>query len=238
MFSAATKQEFKENISNIKQRLRIQQLVLAGKIGDAIQLTMRLYPEVLSENTNLFFALKCRQFIEMIAEGAHALNHNNSSPHSSSASSPATNGSSSNASSSELNGNSNSNNNDHMDVDDEYTNDSNSSANKLNTVIKFGKDLHQLAQSLKSKNGSDERNKKMLQEAFSLMAYSDPRASPVGYQLDPSEREGVCQALNTAIVIHEMGNGHQRPPLEEIISHSKKLLKLNGQCGAWLLEQL
>lgn len=239
MFSAATKQEFKENVSNIKQRLRIQQLVLAGKIGEAIQLTQRLYPDVLNDNPNLHFALKCRQFIEMIAAGAigdqKLLNHN--SPHScsSASSSPATNGATpSSNSSSELNGNST---NDHMDVDDDYSNGSSDGAN-LKSIIQFGKELHQWAQTLKKQHGSNEHNKKMLQEAFSLMAYSDPRSSPVGYQLNAAERENVCQQLNTAIVIHEMGSSNHRPPLETIIKHSKSLLRLNGQSGAWLLEQL
>ena len=38
------------------------------------------------------------------------------------------------------------------------------------------------------------------QDAFSLLAYSDPWSSPVGYQLDPVLREPVCAALNSAIL--------------------------------------
>lgn len=66
MFSASSKQDFKVNVNAIKQRLKIQQLVLAGKIGEAIDLTNKYYPTVLKENPNLLFALKCRQFVEMI----------------------------------------------------------------------------------------------------------------------------------------------------------------------------
>ena len=43
-------------------------------------------------------------------------------------------------------------------------------------------------------------NKKMLQEAFSLLAYADPWNSPVGAQLDPARRETICSALNSAIL--------------------------------------
>ena len=68
VFSNATKQEFRENVQHIKQRLRIQQLVLSGKIEEAVQLTNRLYPDVLKDNPDLLFALKCRQFVEMISE--------------------------------------------------------------------------------------------------------------------------------------------------------------------------
>lgn len=38
------------------------------------------------------------------------------------------------------------------------------------------------------------------QDAFSLLAYADPWASPVGFQLDPVQREPVCAALNSAIL--------------------------------------
>ena len=38
------------------------------------------------------------------------------------------------------------------------------------------------------------------QDAFSLLAYSDPWNSPVGYQLAAVQREPVCMALNSAIL--------------------------------------
>lgn len=40
----------------------------------------------------------------------------------------------------------------------------------------------------------------VLQDAFSLLAYSDPWNSPVGYQLDAIQREPVCSTLNSAIL--------------------------------------
>lgn len=40
----------------------------------------------------------------------------------------------------------------------------------------------------------------LLQDAFSLLAYSDPWTSPVGYQLDAVQREPVCSTLNSAIL--------------------------------------
>lgn len=39
-----------------------------------------------------------------------------------------------------------------------------------------------------------------LKDAFSLLAYSDPWSSPVGYQLDAIQREPVCSTLNSAIL--------------------------------------
>ena len=40
----------------------------------------------------------------------------------------------------------------------------------------------------------------MLQDAFSLLAYANPWNSPVGWQLDPQQRETVCARLNSAIL--------------------------------------
>lgn len=44
----------------------ILKLVLAGRMGEAIELTSRLYPGLLERDPNLMFALKCRQFVEMV----------------------------------------------------------------------------------------------------------------------------------------------------------------------------
>ena len=39
-----------------------------------------------------------------------------------------------------------------------------------------------------------------LQEAFSLLAYRDPKQSPIGYLLHPNQREQLCADLNSAIL--------------------------------------
>ena len=44
----------------------IQLLVLAGRMGEAIELTQRLYPGLLEKQQNLLFLLRVRQFIEMV----------------------------------------------------------------------------------------------------------------------------------------------------------------------------
>lgn len=354
VFSSVTKQEFKENVQQIKQRLRIQQLVLTGKIEDAIQLTNKLYPDVLNDNPNLLFALKCRQFVEMISESCskktiQSLSPSDSvnksagdlkssdstcttvtktlsvtnnatnpspktahpstlicSPSSSSNSfsssskdfSSSTNTTSNMAATSTIISNNNTHNNsvkncnsndanantttnsnntintnstnglstndcngsffgDKMDVDhepdeenstnkahstisstDELSNYDDDDAMRLSMLINFGRELHKLSKQLKKKSGSNDQNKKMLLQVSSLMAYSDPTKSPIAWQLNPSEREHVCQQLNNAIVMSELGGCIHRPPLETIVKHTKSLLKLNGQCGAWLLDQL
>jgi hypothetical protein len=46
--------------------IEILRHVLNGQIGEAIELTHQLFPGILEKNKNLLFALKVRQFIEMI----------------------------------------------------------------------------------------------------------------------------------------------------------------------------
>ncbi|KAL1437357.1 hypothetical protein MTO96_001418 [Rhipicephalus appendiculatus] len=65
-FARSTGQSFDEDLSSIKNRQRIQKLVLAGRVGEAIETTQRLYPGLLENNPNLLFLLRCRQFVEMV----------------------------------------------------------------------------------------------------------------------------------------------------------------------------
>ena len=46
----------------------------------------------------------------------------------------------------------------------------------------------------------DQDHVQLLQEAFSLLAYADPWASPVADQLQTKGRESVCHSLNSAIL--------------------------------------
>lgn len=258
VFSAATRQPFTENVQDIKRRHRIQKLVLAGKIGDAISQTETLYPHVLDECPNLLFALKCRQFIEMIREAdigsavaktCHPAGSSNESSSKSSLShhhhqpqpSPSNgvhHADHSSSTSNDCNGNGSAHGDD-MEVDEGSDSDvrtSSHSAPTLEDILMFGKDLQQLSQKLSRHSDSYEGNMKMMSEAFSLLAYPQPENSPIGWLLSPSEREVVCQQLNNAIVLNS--DCSPRPPLEEVIRHSKQLLRLNGQCGAWLVDKI
>ena len=62
-----------------------------------------------------------------------------------------------------------------------------------------------------------------MQDAFSLLAYSDPWSSPVGWQLSAKEREAVSAALNSAILESRQLPG--KPPLEVALAHTKELIK-------------
>lgn len=113
---------------------------------------------------------------------------------------------------------------DSMETDQSKPNSILSNPARFEALIKFGRSLQLMALELEQTRGKSEGNSKMLQDAFSLLAYSDPWDSPVGWQLDPAGRESVCAALNSAIL--ESKNLPGRPPLEISIAHSKQLLKL------------
>lgn len=75
-FSRATGQPIDEDVASIKNRQRISKLVVAGRIGEAIEVTRALYPGLLDRDHDLLFLLKYRQFIEMVngtdGEGARS----------------------------------------------------------------------------------------------------------------------------------------------------------------------
>lgn len=70
----------------------------------------------------------------------------------------------------------------------------------IEKMLEFGRQLYSQSIHLRQQHGKNENNKKMLQDAFSLLAYANPWNSPVGWQLDPQQRETVCARLNSAIL--------------------------------------
>lgn len=334
-FSRSTGQSFDEDVCSIKNRQRIQKLVLAGRMGEAIETTQNLYPGLLERNPNLLFMLKCRQFIEMVngtdsevrsgrspksRESSPSMSPNYSTQylqrttHVSTVASrchspqiiptkpivPVTSDNSVNNNSSVeqmnttnnvlngeiTNGNSefiqseysnpdadiemenmDSNVNEHISVSrtmisitngtvitgsDNYQNGCNHESDKIENsmevdqpvgrkqlcdrshaaierMLQFGRELHVMSVQLKREHGTNETNKKLLQDAFSLLAYADPWNSPVGFQLDPVQREPVCAALNSAIL--ESQNLPRQPPLELALAHTRELIRLMSRSG-------
>jgi hypothetical protein len=54
------------NYFSFRSFLEILKLVSSGRMGQAIDLTIRSYPGLFDTNQDLLFMLKCRQFIEMV----------------------------------------------------------------------------------------------------------------------------------------------------------------------------
>ena len=293
-FAKNSGQSITEELPSIRNRQRIQKLILAGRISEAIDTTQSLYPSLLDRNPNLFFQLKCRQFIEMVngCDGevkplAHSPTRSirNSpcvSPSRSNSHSPGSSGSNSSqeqntepiegSSSSDHPKNGSSKNgadDSDMVVDEYFSNGSNkdeqcyemnegegrTSSNvsvitsstkvtdpgpsmrqlcggnifSIEKLIAFGKTLQNIYKDMGNECSNSTSNEILMKEAFSLLAYNNPHDSPVGYLLDPIQREGICSALNSVILeAHKLPG---QPALELVIGQAKSCLKLMGKNG-------
>uniref|UniRef100_A0A674MDC4 RAN binding protein 9 n=1 Tax=Takifugu rubripes TaxID=31033 RepID=A0A674MDC4_TAKRU len=325
-FAKSTDQAVHEELASIKNRQKIQKLVLSGRMGEAIETTQQLYPNLLERNPDLLFMLKVRQFIEMVngtdsevrclggrspksqdsypgsprpfgspshkpnssqpylsgtilllfpgydsncCNGVTTNKSHSSSPHSHK-SCPAGSGPSPPGSDLSLNG-SRSQQTISSDVDmevDHFTNgvtesssngflngsskhatepedceadmEVESAQNKrqlcggsqaaIERMIHFGRELQSMSEHLRRECGKNSANKKMLKDAFSLLAYSDPWNSPVGYQLDAIQREPVCSTLNSAIL--ETHNLPKQPPLAQAVGQAAQCLALMARTGS------
>ena len=116
----------------------------------------------------------------------------------------------------------------------------------LQKILEFGRELFQMnnthcqmqqaaEQSSASSAASNlepymsQANTKMLRDAFSLLAYHDPWNSPLGYQLDATQREPISAMLNSAIL--EANNMPRIPPLEVLYAQTNECLRLMAKFG-------
>ncbi|KAJ6635769.1 Ran-binding protein 9 [Pseudolycoriella hygida] len=318
-FAKSTQQNLCEEIASVKNRQKIINLVMSGRMGLAIEQTLRLYPGLLENNQNLLFMLKCRQFIEMVNgsdfEARHSNNgttrnspvqtsviqstktYTNCTQHNNALITDSTYCDNQELNKARLN-NSNyttsnitepnrntdiqlnnqintaintsdyindvemenghiSNGNGHknglseckthlIDVDEDMDIDETackkgSSKSGVERMLEFGRELFQLSQRLEQDSGINETNQKMLEDAFSLLAYSNPWSSPLGWQLCASRRETICAALNSAIL--ESMSYSWRPPIEICLAHACQLLQLMastslGSCAFATIEDI
>lgn len=234
-FAGSTGQEFTEEVASIRSRQKILKLVLNGRISEAINLTMQLYPGLLESRPNLLFTLKCRQFIEMI-NGSDAINTAHTSVIQSTkpyhSVTDMLNGvckiKEDDGGESSLNGVQNGSST------EDKTHETADSGRKVcerrvKGILQFGRELYNYSQQLFHEYGSNAENKKLMENAFSLLAYKDPWSSPMGWQLNPIQREAVCAQLNSAIL--ESSNMDRRPLLEVALSHAKELIQLMSKSG-------
>uniref|UniRef100_U9TJ85 SPRY-domain-containing protein n=1 Tax=Rhizophagus irregularis (strain DAOM 181602 / DAOM 197198 / MUCL 43194) TaxID=747089 RepID=U9TJ85_RHIID len=87
----------------------------------------------------------------------------------------------------------------------------------IEAAMRFGQELQD-----DYRDDNREEIKKALEETFSLLAYTDPRNSVVSYLLDPSGREPVANALNSAILVSQ--GKPPIPPLERVYRQSSVVL--------------
>uniref|UniRef100_A0A3B4AVS9 RAN binding protein 9 n=1 Tax=Periophthalmus magnuspinnatus TaxID=409849 RepID=A0A3B4AVS9_9GOBI len=311
-FAKSTDQAVHEELASIKNRQKIQKLVLSGRMGEAIETTQQLYPSLLERNPDLLFMLKVRQFIEMVngtdsevrCLGGRSPKSQDSypgSPRNFSGSQPYLTGFDSNCCNG-VTSKAHSSPHSHKPCPgpgpgtgstpapalDVSLNGSRTQAFSrpvwvhvplcghtvwthcvthcvsqaglawpcivlrctvysevesvqskrqlcggsqaaIERMIHFGRELQSMSEHLRRQCGKNSTNKKMLKDAFSLLAYSDPWSSPVGYQLDAIQREPVCSTLNSAIL--ETHNLPKQPPLALAMGQAAQCLSVMARTG-------
>ena len=161
-----------------------------GDIDKALKRTHAYYPDVLRNNTKIYFQLKCRKFIEMLRHTAEILDLPNWEP----SSKTATNGQSSNG---EKDASSH-----RMDIDDQQEDiNENSDAGDGDKEQQYHESL-QYGQELKSefRDQKSPYYRDKFAELFSLFAYSDPRTSPMSHLFGESGALAVAEELNSVIL--------------------------------------
>lgn len=96
-------------------------------------------------------------------------------------------------------------------------------------LLQVGRELQSLSIAMRRIYGHNENNKKLMENAFSLLAYADPWDSPVGWQLSSRQREPVCAALNSAIL--QSIQLPRTPPLQVALNHAHLLLTQQARSG-------
>ncbi|KAF9422390.1 hypothetical protein HW555_001980 [Spodoptera exigua] len=257
-FSRATGQPIDEDIASIKNRQRVSKLVVSGRIGEAIEVTRALYPGLLDRDQDLLFLLKYRQFVEMVngsdAEGARSngvatsvISHTSrtnghahsdaegGAPPGAEVDAGAESGAGDAAGATDV---------DMAPATNGQTESECGTRASVERMLAFGRELYAMSQKLQQ----DQYVKSMLEDAFSLLAYSNPWDSPVGWQLEPVRREAVCEALNSAIlgyvakpchvsdhvlgcVVPEAQGMRWISPVEACVSQSRDLLRRMARGG-------
>ena len=173
--------------------LEIRSAILDGDIDKALKYTNAYYPNVLQDNPQIFFRLRCRKFIEIIRRYTE--------PQTAAAGkrSRSANGATQDAGEDVFAHD--------MELDDQM-HDIDSDAMDMEESdygMKYQDLPHeavQYGQELQADYPGDERReyKEALGDIFSLVAYPDPKSSVHGHLLDPSGRVPVAEQLNSAIL--------------------------------------
>lgn len=166
----------------------IRNAILQGDVDHALKLTNTFYPKVLEDDELLYFRLRRRKLVEMIRAVAETVQ---SYP---------------------KNGHSHEGDVQDMDIDDpvhfgsEWENmeveDYEPGIGKVGEVNNALDAAVEYGQKLRIDFSSDTRPeiKKPLEEAFSLLAYTDPKSSVLAHLLDENERIADAEELNSAIL--------------------------------------
>ena len=164
----------------------IRRAILEGDIDKALKHTKASYPQVLEENEQVHFRLRCRKFIEMIRReaetnlvGAGGPKGNHSTPHISG-----------------NNGHAQPRAVEDMELDEDLEDLDGAQRDLTQDALLYG-------QTLQAEYLGDERREvhTALNEIFGLMAYPNPlKEAKVAHLLDRKGRVAVAEELNSAIL--------------------------------------
>lgn len=199
--------------------LGIKRAVMNGDIDRAIKLTNTFYPTVLLDNTHIQFGLRCRKFIELMNMCADQLPPEEQVlvlP----TKAPIINGS--------ANGNGAKSANGYSTEADITMHDANDEPRDIRDLLTVALECGQSLQE-DYRDNSSPQVQKALSEAFSLLAYTDPRNSVVSHLLDVSARLPVAEELNSAILV-SMGRSSVAP-LERVVQHSTVMMHELAEVG-------
>jgi hypothetical protein len=231
----------------------IRKAILTGDIDRAISLTQTFYPTVLEKNEPIYFRLRARKFVEMMrmcADGTGPVK---------SIDTPDLEKMAIDTDPQEedeqvddevrMTDVTPTHANTKFVIDDEDSEDESiGNAKQQRREASLLADALAYGQQLQEDYRDDPREdvKRVLGEAFSLLAYTDPRGSVVGHLLEESGRREVAEELNSAILgtpspnspnLVSMGKSSVAP-LEMVVRHASSLIRElvdNGVMNASLI---
>ncbi|PHH87303.1 hypothetical protein CDD83_9045 [Cordyceps sp. RAO-2017] len=205
-------------------RQRIRRAILEGDVERALKYTNAYYPQVLQDNEEVFFKLRCRKFIEMVRKAAQIRVAND--PKRSNGHGPCPGSQDMDV---DLNGAENPVWGETMDMD---------GSEQQTELMKLEQSMLEYGQALQGEYANDPRKEvsHALEEIWALVAYSNPLREPqVSHLLDRKGRAAVAEELNSAI-LSSLGKS-SRASLEKVYAQTSVLLeelRRDGGPGAFV----
>ncbi len=160
----------------------------------ALKHTNAYYPNVLKDNEQIYFRLRCRKFVEMIRQCSEL--QTTSSGRQDGSTNGHSNHSYEDVSEHEMELDEQMGSADEWDkMETEEADNSLKYQNLLQDTLEYGQELQ-----LEFRDDGRREVKWALEETFSLLAYTDPKTSVVAHLLEPSGRVPVAEELNSAIL--------------------------------------
>lgn len=173
----------------------IRAAILEGDIDKALKYTAAYYPNILQDNPQILFKLRCRKFLEMVRRCSELSTVSLKLPRSSHAVGISDDDEEVFEQQMELDDQANDGYIESDGMDTEYFDSTHQFNELLTEAVQYG-------QQLGIDYPSEERggDRKYLDDIFSLVAYPDPKSSVHGHYLDPAGRAIVAEELNSAIL--------------------------------------